>query len=107
MKTIIFTITFIVLLFYSTGTIAQTTPIRGTVRSEGGPLRGVTVTVKSTNAATQSDAKGNFTISASPGDTLVLSYTGYASQDIAVKNQRELDVSLTPDVRSIDNVVVI
>src|SRR5580765_1496441 len=107
MKRNIFTILFTILLFCSSGTLAQISQVRGIVKSENGPLQGVSVIVKSTLAGTQTDSRGNFNIQANGNDTLVLSYSGFASQEISVGNRKELNVTLASDVKSIESVVVI
>ena len=63
-------------LFLSSALYAQERSIKGTVLSADSknPLPGVTVIVKNTVSATQTDAAGNFTISARTGQTLQFSY---------------------------------
>ena len=71
-----FAILLTVLLFCGIGSMAQTFPVGGVVRSESGTLPGVSVIVKSSGAGTQTDAKGSFTIQAKTTDTLVFSFSG-------------------------------
>ena len=60
-------------------------PVSGTVTDESGePLVGVTVMVKNTTTGTTTDAQGHFQLSVEPGATLVFSYLGYNTQEIAV-----------------------
>ncbi|HYX09224.1 MAG TPA: TonB-dependent receptor, partial [Bacteroidales bacterium] len=48
-----------------------------------------------------------FSIKASSGDTLVISYVGYITSRVQVKNQEPLDILLEPDISNIDELVVV
>ena len=50
----------------------------------GDPLIGASILVKGTSSGTVTDLDGNFTLDAEDGDVLVLSYTGYATQEVTV-----------------------
>ncbi|MBS1920776.1 MAG: SusC/RagA family TonB-linked outer membrane protein [Bacteroidetes bacterium] len=69
----------LMLLVTSPVLFAQQRTINGTVISEDNntPLQGVTVKVKGTNRATQTDAQGKFSINASSNEILQFSYVGY------------------------------
>ena len=71
---------------------AQT--ITGIVVSEDGPLPGATVQVKDTDRGTSTDFDGNYSIEASSGDVLVISFVGFATQEIAVGDQDQINVTL-------------
>jgi TonB-linked SusC/RagA family outer membrane protein len=80
------------------------------VTTDGGsgePLIGVNVIVRGTTRGVVTDANGEFTIEANPGQTLVFSYVGYLSEEVAVGNQSSIKVSLVPDVKKLDEVVVV
>jgi len=83
---------------------AQT--ITGTVSADGQPLPGATVIIKGTNTGTSTDFDGNYAINADAGSTLVFSYVGFATQEVAVANQAQINVSLESD-NKLDEVVVI
>src|SRR5690242_8986500 len=52
------------------------------------PLSGVSVIVKGTTNGTTTNADGKFTLADVPDNgTLVITFTGYASQEIAVKGK--------------------
>ncbi|MGV3538645.1 MAG: SusC/RagA family TonB-linked outer membrane protein [Rufibacter sp.] len=89
--------------------LAQQKTISGTVRGEGGtPLVGVTVLQKGTTNATASDVNGSFTLPVTgPNPTLVLSYIGYLTQEVAVGTQSSLDVNLLTDAKALEEVVVV
>lgn len=74
---------------------------------DGEPAIGATVQVKGTTSGTSTDVDGNFAVNAPDADAvLVFSYTGFASQEIAVGNRTYLEVSLTENVSQLDEVVV-
>jgi TonB-dependent starch-binding outer membrane protein SusC len=82
--------------------------VDGTVREENGdPLPGVNVIVKGTNLGTTTDANGFFKIETVNGDaTLVFSFVGYAPQEISINRRTKADVVLSPDVQSLEEVIV-
>jgi TonB-dependent SusC/RagA subfamily outer membrane receptor len=83
-------------------------PVTGRIVDEkGGSLPGVNVIVKGTTVGTQTDADGRYTIQAPDGATLVFSFVGYASQEVAVGNRTTVDVALAPDSKSLTDVVVV
>lgn len=82
-------------------------PIKGSVQdATGQPLVGVTVRIKGTNAATQTDAKGRFTLNASAGDILELSYVGFVKKEVVVSGAKDLIIELTNDAKNLNEVVV-
>ncbi|MEX0288294.1 MAG: SusC/RagA family TonB-linked outer membrane protein [Flavobacteriaceae bacterium] len=81
--------------------------ITGTVSDDQGPIGGANILVQGTTTGTQSDFDGNFSIQASPEDVLVISYIGYATQNITVGNQTTINVILQTDQQQLDEVIVI
>ncbi len=75
--------------------------------SSGDRLPGATITVKGTNRSTVSNANGQFSINASPGNTLVISYVGYQTKEISISSEKNLNLSLTPVISSMNEVVVV
>ena len=75
------------------------------VSSEDGPLPGATVLVQGTNAGTSTDFDGNFSINAESGDVLVISFVGFATQQITVSGQDQINVTLIAD-QALEEVVV-
>jgi TonB-linked SusC/RagA family outer membrane protein len=87
---------------------AQST-LTGLVSSEtNAPLAGVSVVLKGTTTGTTTDAEGRFRL-AVPGrsTTLVFSSVGYTTQELVVGNQTDLRITLQPDEKSLNEVVVI
>ena len=58
----------------------------------GEPMIGVSVRVKGTGSGTITDFDGNFTVKASKGDILVISYVGYKTLELDLKNKTTLGV---------------
>ncbi len=83
--------------------------ISGTVRDESGQeLPGVNVLVRGTQTGTITDASGKYLIRVPDEDAvLVFSFVGYLSREIQVSKQKVLDVTLAPDQKNLDEVVVI
>jgi TonB-dependent starch-binding outer membrane protein SusC len=101
---------FVLYLFLAslTGALAQGAAIKGKVSSETGEgLPGVTVLVKGTTNGTATDAGGNFTLNVAGGGTLVVSFIGYQTQELAINNRSTINVTLVPDAKSLEEVVVV
>lgn len=87
---------------------SQGKTVSGIVKDEtGAGLPGVTVLEKGTNNGTVTDGDGKFTLAAAENGTLVISFVGMKTQEIAVANQTSLDVVLVADATQLGEVVVI
>jgi len=88
---------------------AQTFPVSGVVTDESkNPMIGVSISVKGTSKGTITDVKGSFSMNdISAKDVLIFSFMGYSKKEIVVGNQRRLNVVLTEDTRTLDEVVVV
>ena len=88
----------------------ETITIEGNVSSASeenpGPLPYITIIVKGTTRGTTTDFDGNYSITAAPDATLVFSYVGFKTKEIAVDGQTQLDVALEEDIAGLDAVVV-
>ena len=94
----------ILMTFFSLSIYAQ--QFSGNVTDENGiPLPGASVIVQGTNSGVVTDFDGNFSVETSIGETLVISFVGYASQSIIVNSSSSISIQLTPDVL-LDEVVV-
>lgn len=80
--------------------------ITGTVTDAAGPLPSVTVIVKGTTTSAVTNEKGNFSITAHSTDVLVVSFIGYATQEIIVGNQTFLNIKLTEDSTKLKEVTI-
>lgn len=87
-------------------TFAQEKTISGAVSDDTGlPLPGVNIIIKGTTTGTQSDFDGNYTINAAVGQTLVYSYVGFETQEIAVGASNSINVTMKAGAQ-LDEVVV-
>ena len=102
---------FFFMIFFGLGiftVFAQNEAISGTVIDNSGqPIPGASIIVKGTTTGTSTDFDGNFTINASPANVLLVSYIGYAPQEISVGNQKTINITLQEDVAKLDEVVVL
>ncbi|BFP41652.1 TonB-dependent receptor [Flavobacteriaceae bacterium GF1] len=86
----------------------QAQTVTGTVSDASGPLPGASVVVKGTTNGTQTDFDGNYTLDGVDSNaTLVFSYIGYATQEVAVNGQTTISVTLQEDAQALDEVVII
>ncbi|WP_295801417.1 SusC/RagA family TonB-linked outer membrane protein [Mucilaginibacter sp.] len=82
-------------------------PVKGIVKDNTGELLvGVSVSIKGTTTGTQTDVNGAFTLNANPGDVLVFTYIGYAKQEVTVGTDANITVTLAPDSKQLQEVVV-
>ncbi len=97
------------LLSITTGAVAQSANfVSGTVTdSSGEPLIGVSVTDRATQQGVVTNADGQYQIKIAPDATLVFSYVGYYSQEIAVQGREVINVVMSEDSEQLNEVVVI
>lgn len=102
-------LTFITCLLITMQSAYAQRSVTGTIFSETGEtMPGVNVILKGSSKGTSSDIDGKFTIETTDSDAvLVFSFVGYASQEVSVGNQTNLEIRLTPDIQSLQEVVVI
>lgn len=87
---------------------AQNVTVKGVVKDDQGiPIPFASVVVKETKNGVQTDATGNYTISAPAGSTLVFSYIGFTTQEIVINNQQTINVNLKMARNDLDQVVVV
>ncbi|NUO00248.1 MAG: TonB-dependent receptor plug domain-containing protein, partial [Saprospiraceae bacterium] len=58
------------------------------------PLIGANIAVKDANRGSVSDTEGNFSIEVRAGEKLIISYIGYATQELVVGTEKELMIQL-------------
>jgi TonB-dependent SusC/RagA subfamily outer membrane receptor len=99
---------FIVLLsLVSASVVAQTVTGRVTADADGTALAGVSILVKGTSTGTSTDADGKFSLNLSDKSAvLVVSFIGFATQEIAVGDRTTIDVVLQDDRTQLSEVVV-
>lgn len=87
---------------------AQNKQVSGTVSgNDGTPLPGVNVTVKGTKTGVSTNVNGFFKLSVPANSTLVFSFVGYLSKEVAVSDAAIYNVKLTSDVNSLAEVAVV
>ncbi|MEG2102177.1 MAG: carboxypeptidase-like regulatory domain-containing protein, partial [Flavobacterium sp.] len=95
------------IIFTSQISFAQVKTIKGLVSDQNGlPLPGVSIIIKGTKTATQSDYDGKYTIQASAGDVLAFSYIGIKTQTVTVTSSPTINVVLKEDAQNLNEVVV-
>ena len=96
----------ILILFISLTSIlfAQKTVTRNDSSTDG-PLPGATVVVKASDTGTTTDFDGNFSITVSAQDVLVVSYVGFATKEINVADASDFNIIMQAD-QLLDEVVI-
>lgn len=102
-----FSMLLIVGIFYAYGANAQT-KITGTVigSDDNMPIVGATIKPKNGSGGAITDVNGLFSITAKPGDMLVISFVGYESKTITVGSATIIKVVLSPNDNKLSEVVV-
>jgi TonB-linked SusC/RagA family outer membrane protein len=80
--------------------------VKDSVNNDG--LPGVSILVKGTNSGTTTDNDGKFSVQV-PNDksTLVFTFIGYRKQEIFVGSQTQINVQLTTDISTLEEVMVV
>ncbi len=84
--------------------------ISGTVTSaeDNNPVPGANVVAKGTSTGTITDSDGKYVISVPDNTTtLVFSYVGFETQEIQIGNRTNIDVKISVDVKTLQDIVVI
>ena len=88
--------------------IAQNITVKGIVKDNlGESVIGANVTEKGTTNGMITDLDGNFSLTVQKNATLVISYIGYVTQEIAIKGNTNLNITLKEDSKALEEVVVI
>ena len=86
----------------------NTLVITGTVTDEhGDPIIGANVMEKGTTNGCISDINGGYSLNVKSNSVLQISYIGYITKEIAVNNQKVVNVRLIEDTQNLDEVVVV
>ena len=92
----------------STAVMAQSKVSGKVVDASGEPVIGASVMVKGSSIGAITDFDGNFTVTDVPSNaTLVISYVGYYTQNIRLKGESTLNVTMEEDRQQLDEVVVV
>lgn len=87
---------------------AQDRAVTGKVTADdGSPLPGVNVLLKGTTNGTVTDSEGVYTLTVpASGGTLVFSFIGFATQEVAIGSRSSVDATLASDTQQLSEVVV-
>ncbi|KGO82652.1 TonB-dependent receptor [Flavobacterium beibuense F44-8] len=87
----------------------QSVVVKGQVISadDGLGLPGVNVMEKGTSNIISADIDGNYQISVSPDATLVFSYIGFSSQEVAVAGQSTINITMQSEASELDEVILV
>lgn len=99
---------FFLSLLFCSPLLAQEITVTGRVTSsdDNSALPGVSVVIKGTTRGTTTDASGNYRISTGSRATLTFSFVGFKTQDVAIGNRTGVNVTLTADASTLNEVVV-
>ncbi len=87
---------------------SQSSTITGIVTDESGqPLAGANLLIKGTSIGAQTDFDGIFSISGESGETLVVSYIGFVTQEVILNGRSNITIALAEDASQLDEVVII
>lgn len=82
--------------------------VTGTVTDEKNePLPGVTISVVGTDRGTNTDLKGNYSITAKSDDLLRFTFIGYLKKEVNAGAAGSININLVPDAKQLKDVVVI
>jgi TonB-linked SusC/RagA family outer membrane protein len=95
--------------FAACSVFAQNITVSGKVTDAANSesLIGVSIVVKGNSSGTITDIDGRFSISVSPTAILQFSYIGYQTREIAVNNQKTINVTMQSDALDLDEVIVV
>lgn len=94
-------------VLFSVPVMAQQVAVSGTILDETGVgLPGVNILEKGTLNGTITDVDGSYTLKVAANSTIMISFTGYRTVDVAVGNGGKYDVTMEVDSRLLDEVVV-
>ncbi|MDR3365439.1 MAG: TonB-dependent receptor [Prevotellaceae bacterium] len=86
---------------------AEMRPVKGTVVDPlGEPIIGATVRVKGGTVGAQTDLNGGFQLTVSANVTLIVSYMGYATQEIAATFDAPMKIVLEESSQELEDVVI-
>ncbi len=88
---------------------AQTITLNGNVKDTSGePIIGASIVEKgNTTNGTITDLDGNFSLKVPSNASVLISYIGMKTQEIAIKGKSKIEVTLSDDAKALEEVVVI
>ncbi|MGS2761956.1 SusC/RagA family TonB-linked outer membrane protein [Sinomicrobium sp. M5D2P9] len=92
---------------FPAGVYAQETISGKVIDADNQPLPGANILVEGTNRYAVSDFDGNFSVEASSGEVLQVTYVGFQSRQITVGDDDTLTITLQEDTSELDEVIVV
>lgn len=92
---------------YGVNSVADAQSVKGLVTDRSGePVIGASISVKGTSARTVTNLDGAFEVNARKGSTIIVSYIGYATEEVKVTGNN-LKIKLNEEDKTLDDVVVV
>jgi TonB-linked SusC/RagA family outer membrane protein len=79
---------------------------RVTSSDDQSPIPGASIKIKNSAQGTMTDGNGQFAITASPSDVLVISFVGYQPTEVAVGSRTTVNVALRQEDNNLNEIVV-
>ena len=93
---------------YRIDNVKQAKQIKGVIADMNGePIIGANVVEKGTTNGTITDTEGRFSLQVAPGATLIISYIGYVTDQVAVGDKKSLSITMREDSEALDEVIVV
>ncbi|RTY77518.1 SusC/RagA family TonB-linked outer membrane protein [Flavobacterium sp. LS1P28] len=87
--------------------LPQQNQISGTITDGTSPLPGVTITIKGKrNNTVSSDFKGQYTLTATATDTLMVSFIGFKTAIVPINSRKTVNIQLQEDITTLQEVRV-
>lgn len=86
---------------------AQGKRVTGTVSDNAGPIPGASVRVKGSTVGTTTTPTGTYSLNVPDGAVLVVTYVGYATQEIPVNDRTTINITLLSNSQSLQEIVVV
>lgn len=88
--------------------VQQKKKVSGTITDNLGPVTGATIIIKGKpQVGTTSDLDGKFSLEVLEGETLVISFVGYANKEIVYKGETTMNIKLEDEAYALDEYVVV
>ncbi len=82
--------------------------VRGTVTDENGlPAIGVNIFNPASNTGTITDPNGTYSLVCKPSTSLLFSYVGYKTEEVAIRQRATIDIRLEPLPNTLEEIVVV
>ncbi len=108
MKSIKLFVAVLVMALCANMSFAQNMKVQGTVKDANGePIIGASVVLEGTQVFASTDLDGKFSISAPGNGVLVVSFVGFETQNVPVNNRAVVDVTLHPELETLEDVFVV